>query len=43
MEMPVFAPNEYFWNKYWDGKDPNKKWEVYAEAVREAMAEVGGY
>ena len=43
LEMPVFAPNQYFWDKYWDGKDPEKKWQVYAEAVREAMAEVGGY
>ena len=42
-EMPVFAPNDYFWNKYWDGKDESKKWEVFAEAVREAMAECGGY
>ena len=41
--MPVFAPNEYFWNNYWDGKDPDTKWKVFAEAVREAMAEVGGY
>ena len=43
MEMPVFAPNDYFWNKFWDGKDPETKWQVYADAVREAMAEVGGY
>jgi len=42
LELPVFAPNDYFWDKYWDGKDPMTKWEVFAEAVREAMADVGG-
>ena len=26
LEMPVFAPNEYFWKNYWDGKDPEIKW-----------------
>ena len=41
--MPVFAPNEYFWKNYWDGKDPKTKWKVFAKAVREAMGEVGGY
>lgn len=30
IEMPVFAPNDYFWKKYWDGKDPADKWKVYA-------------
>ena len=43
LEMPVFTPNEYFWNKYWDGKDESTKWSVYAEAIREAMAECGNY
>ena len=41
--MPIFAPNEYFWENHWDGKDPKMKWKVFANAVREAMAEVGGY
>ena len=41
LEMPVFTPNDYFWNKYWDGKDPADKWKVFAKAVREAMAETG--
>lgn len=41
MEMPVFAPNEYFWKNHWDGKDESKKWSVFAEAVREAMADCG--
>lgn len=40
-EMPVFAPNDYFWKNHWDGKDPADKWKVYAEAVREAMAKTG--
>ena len=41
--MPVFAPNEYFWKHHWDGKDPKMKWKVFANAVREAMGEAGGY
>ena len=41
LEMPVFAPNEYFWKNHWDGK--LEKWKVLAKAVREAMAEAGGY
>ena len=41
--MPVFAPNEYFWKNHWDGKDEKGKWKAFAEAVRQAMAEVGGY
>ena len=43
LEMPVFAPNEYFWKNHWDGKDPKMKWKVFAEAVRQAMAECGGF
>jgi hypothetical protein len=42
IEMPVFAPNEYFWKHHWDGKDPEQKWEVFANAVREAMSEASG-
>ena len=41
--MPIFAPNDYFWKHHWDGKDPEDKWKVFAEAVRQAMAECGGY
>ena len=37
-ELPVFEPNDYFWGKYWDGKNEEDKWKVYAGAVREAMA-----
>ena len=42
-ELPVFAPNKYFWDKYWDGKDEESKWKVYADAVRQVMAETGGF
>lgn len=30
-DMPVFEPNEYFWNNHWDGKED--KWVAYARAV----------
>ena len=43
LEMPVFAPNDYFWNKYWDGKNEEEKWEVFAKAVRQVMAKTGGF
>mmetsp|Transcript_1278 Transcript_1278/g.1725 ORF Transcript_1278/g.1725 Transcript_1278/m.1725 type:complete len:90 (+) Transcript_1278:850-1119(+) len=43
LEMPVFAPNDFFWNKYWDGKNEEDKWKIFAQAVREAMAECGGF
>lgn len=43
LEMPVFAPNEYFWKHHWDGKDEKTKWLVFANAVREAMAECHGF
>ena len=40
-ELPTFAPNEYFWKNHWkEGKE--EKWEAFARAVREIMAEVGG-
>ena len=42
LEMPVFAPNDYFWKHHWDGKNPETKWVVFADAVREAMASCGG-
>ena len=40
-EMPVFAPNEYFWANHWDGKE--EKWKAYARAVRKIIAEQGGF
>ena len=42
-ELPVFAPNDYFWKNHWDGKDEGEKWKVFANAVREEMAKAGGY
>ena len=42
LEMPVFEPNEYFWKHHWDGKDPETKWIVFADAVRAVMAECAG-
>ena len=42
-ELPVFAPNEYFWKNHWDGKNEEDKWEIFANAVREVMAEAGGF
>jgi hypothetical protein len=41
-ELPVFAPNEYFWTHHWkEGKE--EKWEAFARAVREIMAEAGNF
>ena len=39
-ELPVFAPNDYFWENHWNGKD--EKWKVYANAVRSVIADFGG-
>ena len=39
-ELPVFAPNEYFWENHWDGKED--KWKLYANTIRKIIAEVGG-
>lgn len=41
IELPVFAPNEYFWKHHWDGKE--EKWQAYARAVRQIIAECGGF
>lgn len=39
--MPAFQPNEYLWRKHADkGKE---KWEIYAWAVRDLIAKVGGF
>jgi hypothetical protein len=39
-EMPVFRPNEYFWQHHWDGKE--EKWIAYSRAMRTIMAEHAG-
>jgi hypothetical protein len=36
-ELPVFEPNEYFWQHHWDGRE--EKWVAYARAVRQIIAE----
>ena len=42
IELPVFAPNEYFWKHHWQqGKE--EKWEAFARVTRQIMAEVGGF
>jgi hypothetical protein len=40
-EMPVFEPNEYFWQHHWDGKE--EKWRAYAKAMQLIMCEASGY
>lgn len=43
---PIFVPNEYLYTEYRkqipDG-DKMERWEVYAYAVRDFMAEKGGF
>jgi hypothetical protein len=39
-EMPVFRPNDYFWQHHWNGKE--EKWVAYARAMRIIMAEHAG-
>jgi len=41
LELPVFTPNDYFWENHWDGKQD--KVGLFADTMREIMAEVGGY
>ena len=36
-EMPVFKPNEYFWEHHWDGKE--EKWMAYARAMQKIIAD----
>lgn len=40
-ELPVFAPNEFFWKNHWDGKE--EKWVAFARAVRQIMMKEGGF
>lgn len=40
IELPVFEPNEYFWQKHWDGKE--QKWEAYARVIQKIIAEASG-
>ena len=38
--MPVFHPNDYFWEHHWDGKE--EKWEAFARAIRNIISETAG-
>lgn len=40
-ELPVFKPNDFFWEHHWDGKED--KWRLYARVMQQIIAEVGGY
>ena len=39
-EMPVFEPNEYFWQNHLQPGE--EKWQAYARVVRDIMADQGG-
>ena len=39
-EMPVFEPNEYFWEHHLQPGE--EKWQAYARVVRDIMADQGG-
>ena len=42
IEMPLFQPNDYFWQHHWqEGKE--EKWQAYARVVREIIAEAGDF
>ena len=38
--MPVFEPNDYFWNNHWDSTK-EEKWEAFARVVRKLMLKQG--
>jgi hypothetical protein len=39
--LPVFEPNDYFWNNHWDGVE--EKWVAYARTIRKIIAEQGNF
>ena len=41
VQMPVFAPNEYFWQHH--VREGEERWEAYARVVREIIREQGGF
>jgi hypothetical protein len=41
-KLPVFEPNEYFWEHHWDASK-GEKWEVFANAVRNIIATSGDF
>ena len=40
--LPVFKPNDYFWEHHWR-KGEEEKWEAFARAVRQIIADHGGF
>ena len=43
---PIFVPNEYLFTEYRKtipGGDKMERWEVYAHALRDFLAEKGGF
>ena len=40
-ELPLFIPNDYLFETH--ANKGNDRWEVYAWAIREIIAEVGGF
>ena len=41
-ELPKFEPNEFFWKNHWK-ENEEEKWQAYARAIREIIAEQGGF
>lgn len=41
-EMPVFAPNDFFWRNHWNS-EKEEKWEAYARVVRKIIIEQGDF
>jgi hypothetical protein len=40
--LPIFLPNEFFWNHHWqEGKE--EKWEAFARVTRDIIAKSGGF
>lgn len=40
--MPVFEPNDYFWNNHWD-ESKEERWEAFARVVRKLMIQKGDF
>lgn len=41
--LPVFKPNEFFWEHHWKKDSGEEKWEAFARVTREIMAKEGGF
>lgn len=40
--MPIFQPNDYFWQNHWK-EGTEQKWEAYAKVVRRIIADQGNF